>query len=139
MSRFVLDASVGLAWFLDHSMPPLARRARRALLEGTRALVPTLWHLEMANGLVMAERRGLLGATEVAAFAEEVERLCSEAIQTSPDVYSVRHILGASRSSRLSTYDAAYLELARAEALPVATLDGELRRAAAEANVELFR
>jgi predicted nucleic acid-binding protein len=38
----------------------------------------------------------------------------------------------------LSFYDAAYLELAAREHLPLATLDKQLRRAATAANVALY-
>lgn len=38
---------------------------------------------------------------------------------------------------RLTGYDAAYLELAQRTGLPLATLDGDLRKAAVEARVAL--
>jgi len=39
---------------------------------------------------------------------------------------------------RLSVYDAAYLDLALRDHLPLATLDGDLRRAATALGVELL-
>ena len=52
-----------------------------------------------------------------------------------------RHVqaLTTARTFRLAAYDAAYLEVARRERLPLATLDGALRTAAAHAGVELVR
>jgi predicted nucleic acid-binding protein len=41
------------------------------------------------------------------------------------------------RTYHLSAYDAAYLELAIREGLPLATLDDDLRRAASDAGVAL--
>lgn len=46
-------------------------------------------------------------------------------------------ILAATRY-QLTVYDAAYLELAQRSGLPLATLDGDLRRAAAVAGVALI-
>ena len=60
MTRFVLDASVALAWFVDHPVAAYAVRVRKSLARDAQAVVPGLWHLEMANGLAVAERRGIL-------------------------------------------------------------------------------
>ena len=60
MSHFVLDASVALAWVLDNPAPVYALEVRQGMLTGKRGLVPALWHLEIANGLAMAERLGTL-------------------------------------------------------------------------------
>ncbi len=47
--------------------------------------------------------------------------------------------IALARAHALSTYDAAYLELALREALPLASLDEKLRRAAAAVGVGLFK
>jgi hypothetical protein len=60
VSHFVLDASVALAWFVDNPVSAYATQIKGSLLRGARAVVPPLWHLEMANGLAVAERRGIL-------------------------------------------------------------------------------
>ncbi|MBI1737806.1 MAG: type II toxin-antitoxin system VapC family toxin [Acidobacteria bacterium] len=139
MNRFVLDASVALAWFLDRPMAPLAARARQSLLSGGRAVVPALWHLEIANGFAVAERRGLLDATDVGACLDEIERLLMQAIDGNSLMLSVRQTYNTARAFQLSAYDAVYLDVAREEHLALATLDQGLRRAAARAGVELFR
>ena len=58
------------------------------------------------------------------------------------DVETERQAWGATlrlaASHRLSLYDAAYLELALRRAMPLATLDIELRTAAAAEGVELL-
>jgi len=46
-------------------------------------------------------------------------------------------ILDVARSYGLSVYDAAYVEVARRCALPLATLDKSLRQAAGKAAIEL--
>lgn len=61
MSRFVLDASVAGAWLLEDEDDPVANAAMSRLATEF-GLVPQLWHLEVRNALVVAERRGRVGA-----------------------------------------------------------------------------
>ncbi len=138
MKRFVLDASVTLAWFLDNPIAPLALQVKQALVAGARAAVPALWHLEMANGLVVAERRSILTPAEVIRSLINIEQLTTQ-IETISDVIPARQALSTARSFQLSAYDAVYLETARNEGLPLATLDRSMRTAAMRVAVELFR
>jgi predicted nucleic acid-binding protein len=138
LKRFVLDASVALAWFLDNPVSVYAVRVKRDLLAGARAVVPALWHLEMANGLVVAERRGILTATEASRSLIDIEHLTVQ-IETISDLVSARQALSTARSFLLSAYDAVYLDTARQGGLPLATLDKSLRAAASRADVELFQ
>lgn len=138
MKRFVLDASIALAWFVDEPVSAHARQVAQALVNGGRALVPSLWHLEVANGLAVAERRRILTAADVSACVAQIERLLSEAIESETDIVSVRQAVTAAQLNELSAYDAVYLEMARRERLPLATLDQKLQRSASRAGVELF-
>lgn len=138
MKRFVLDASVALGWFLDGRVPPYANHVRQTLLDGGRALVPVLWHLEMANGLMVAERRGILTAADANRCITDLELLLAQAIETSSEFVTMRQALTAGRAFRLSAYDAVYLETARRGHLPLATLDKNLRAAAASAGLALL-
>ena len=138
MKRFVLDASVALAWFLDDPVAPLALRVKQALIAEARAVVPALWHLEMANGLVVAERRRILTAADVIRSLVNLEQLAAQ-IETSGDLIPGRQALTTARSFQLSAYDAVYLDTARNQGLPLATLDRSMRTAAGRAAVELFR
>lgn len=139
MTDFVLDASVALRWFLASPVPAYARRVRGLMLKGSRAVVPALWHLEMANGLVVAERRGILTAADADQCLTDIERLLSQAIHTDHGLVPVRQTLTTARAFDLSAYDAAYLEVARRERLALATLDEALRAAAAQSDVGLLR
>ena len=139
MTRFVLDASVALRWFLSNPVPAYARRVRRLMLEGARAVVPALWHLEMANGLAVAERRGIVTATDADQSLTDIEGLLGRAIESDPALVSVRQALTIARTFQLSAYDAVYLDVARRERLPLATLDEDLRAAATQAGVAVVR
>lgn len=137
MKRFVLDASLALAWFVDRFIDPYAVGIRERLLRHERAVVPAFWRIELANGFVMAERRGTLPPAEIAEALVRVEALIDQAVDFSVEEFSVRRLLSTSRQFRLTAYDAEYLETARAEQLPLATLDRKLRDAAVEAGVDL--
>jgi predicted nucleic acid-binding protein len=139
LTRIVLDASVALAWLVDKPVSPYAIHARNGLDAGARGLVPLLWHLEMANGLVMAMRRKDLTPEDADKGLEFIEQMLVFAIESDAGPVSVRNIFAAARTHQLSAYDAAYLVLARREGLPLATLDQRLRAAARTAGVELFR
>ena len=139
MNGFVLDASVALRWFLDHPMPNYANRVKQFFLRGIRAVVPTLWHLEMSNGLAVAERRSILTPADVDQAMIDIEQIVAQAVDTDSVVVSVRQSLTTARAYQLSAYDAVYLDLARRVNLPLATLDERLRVAAGHAGVELFR
>jgi predicted nucleic acid-binding protein len=129
---FVIDASVAIAWALreDDMLANLARE--RARIED--AAVPMLWWFEVRNALIVNERRGRITELQTARFLHEISPL---AITTdgSPDESSV---LTLARRHRMTVYDAAYLELALRQALPLATLDAQLAAAARSETVTLL-
>jgi len=135
LSGFVLDASVALRWFLDHPVHAYANRVKRLILKGVRAVVPALWHLEMSNGLIVAERRSILTSADVDQAVRDIEQIVVQAVDTDSRIVSARQTLETARAFQLSAYDAVYLDLARRERLPLATLDDRLRGAAARAGV----
>ena len=133
MNSFVLDASATLAWcFEDERTAPAASVLER--LRDQEALVPPLWLLELANGLVVAERRGRITRAESTRFLGLVGELPIRIDQTSTlDLAS--SVMDLARQYDLSAYDAAYLELALRLGQPLATLDERLRSAADRAGV----
>ncbi|MGH9575733.1 MAG: type II toxin-antitoxin system VapC family toxin [Candidatus Acidiferrales bacterium] len=139
MIQFVLDASVALGWFVDEPATDLALRVRRMLRGGSRALVPFFWHLEFSNGVLVAERRKLIDRDGADRFVDEIEYLLLSVIETRGDVVPLRDAIAASRSYRIAPYDAAYLDLARREGIPLATLDQKLQLAAVSAGVAVIR
>lgn len=139
MSGCVLDNSVAMRWLLaslKESDQAYAEAVLQSLAE-TEVLVPHLWHLEATNVLIGAEKRGDLKTGEVERFITQLEAL---PIQIDPltSHQAFSRTLSLSRAYNLSSYDAAYLELAIREGLPLATLDGDLRKAAQRADVLLY-
>jgi predicted nucleic acid-binding protein len=139
MSGFVLDASVAVGWFVDQPISPLAVHVRDSLLGGSKAIVPAFWHLEVANGLLVAERRGLVSAEDTEQSVAYLEQLLRSAIETDVRFVRVSQAADMARRTGLTPYDVAYLDLCRAERAPLATLDQRQKAAAVRAGVELLR
>jgi len=135
VSRFVLDASIALAWFIDHPVDAYAAEVRDKIRRGDRAVVPSLWETEFANGVLMAERRKLMTVLEGDECMVEMSQLRLTSIEADSGFRSIREVLTVARTFRLTVYDACYLELARREGLPLATLDRGLSAAATKAGI----
>lgn len=133
---FVIDASVALSWVFEDERHAGAWRLVERLRQES-ALVPASFHLEVANGLLVALRRGRLAPDQAATALVLLEALPVEVDYETP-VRALHDVwLTASRHT-LSTYDAAYLELARRRGLPLATLDQRLARAATDSGVPVL-
>ena len=137
MKWFVLDASVALAWFLDRPTAPYADHIRERLIRGARAIVPALWQLEIANGFIVAERRGALTVLDTIEALQNLDIVIARAIEVSQENVPMRGVLAAARQFQLTAYDAVYLETALRLGLPLATLDRQLLTAASKAGVEV--
>lgn len=123
---FVLDASVALSWIFPDERHPAAEEAL-ALMGHELPVVPAHWILEMANALVMAERRKRITPAGRHDLWVEVKRLNVEII---PLAEVDDTVFGLARQFRLTAYDALYLALARGFKKPLATLDASLAKAA---------
>ena len=135
--QFVLDCSVVLAWYFPDEANSYADAVARQL-STIDAIVPSLWPLEVANGILMGERRKrstIEQSTRWLAFLESLPIT----IDGEPAANALRETLTIARTHGLSAYDAAYLELAIRRRLPIATLDRRLRIAAAGSGVALHR
>jgi predicted nucleic acid-binding protein len=138
LKRFVLDASITLAWFVDPVIAPLAMRIQQLLLQGDRAIVPYLWRSEVANGFVMAQRRGILNVVRTAQALTELDLLVGQFIDSANHDLPIQRIVSTAQHFALTAYDATYLDTAREQNLPLATLDRKLAEAAGQAGVSLI-
>lgn len=132
MTAFVLDCSVAISWcFEDEATAETDALLDRLCEEGAAA--PATWPLELGNVLVMAERRGRITPAKANAFVASIGDL-SIAIDDQTAARALGNVLALARSERLTTYDAAYLDLAMRLGVPLATRDAALRRAARNAG-----
>jgi predicted nucleic acid-binding protein len=129
---FALDASAALAWMLPEESP--AAEQARARIATDNALVPALWWFELRNGLIINERRGRITEDEAADFLHRVDQFAI-AVDDAPGGAA---LMALARRHRLTAYDAAYLELALREGVPLATLDGSLAAAARAEGVPVL-
>ena len=138
MKRFVLDASVALCWFFEGQKTAYTEAVFECMAKGDEALVPVVWPLEVVNSLVVAARQKTITATQLETFVADLKELPVEVdLEGVGRAYS--SVLRISRQHQLSSYDAAYLDLALVEGLPLATLDKNLGASAKRAGVELLR
>ena len=136
MTGLVIDASSVLSWcFEDEGGPEADALIERVAAEGTA--VPAVWPLEVANGLVMGERRARIKPAESVAFVAMLEGL-PIVVDRATGARALHETMSLAREHRLSAYDAAYLELAMRLGLPLATGDRSLGAAAERTGVVLL-
>lgn len=137
MGDFVLDCSATLPWVFADEATPAADELLDSLTCGARAWVPALWHLELGNVLLGALRRNRIDQAGMEAF---LTRLAVYEITVDDQTMerAWQKTLDLALQYGLSTYDAAYLELALRRGLPLATLDRELIAAAGMCGVKLL-
>lgn len=134
MTTFVLDASVALSWCFEDEADAEGDALLHRLATG-RATVPGIWPLEVTNVLLAAERRKRITPAESARFLVLLEALPID-VDAHTAARAPREILILARAHGLSSYDAAYLELAARSGLPIATRDRALRAAAQALGLE---
>jgi predicted nucleic acid-binding protein len=130
---FVLDASIAGCWCFHDENDSRAKKAWD-LLRNDRGLVPIHWWFEIGNLVLTGERRNRVTEQHATGFLHRLERFTID-IAPLPDRATV---LALARKHRLTFYDAAYLELAHRENLPLATLDDDLAAAARAEGIGLI-
>lgn len=133
---FVLDCSAALPWIFGDEPTPATDRLLDDLTAGAEAWVPALWHLELGNVLIGAQRRKRIDQAGIEAFLGTLETY-SILVDDETMTRAWGKTLDLAMQYKLSTYDAAYLELALRRNLPLATLDEALIAAATSAGVQL--
>jgi predicted nucleic acid-binding protein len=137
MRALVIDGSTALGFLMSDERAPGALVALDALERGVPTYVPAHWPLEVANGLLMAERRKRATQADV---TEALYAVLSLPIEIDRD--TTRHVAGETaglaRQYGLTIYDAAYLELAMRRGATLATSDADMARAAKKAGVTLL-
>jgi predicted nucleic acid-binding protein len=135
--EFVLDGSVPLAWYFKDEADPYAD-AIAARFPGVQAIVPVIWPLEVANAVLMGERRKRSTEAQAAKWLGYLGSL-PIAVDDETNVRAWGDVLSLARANKLSAYDAAYLELALRRGLRLATLDDRLKAAAVAVGVGEYK
>lgn len=136
MADFILDTSVTLSWCFSDEANPYADAVLDSL-SNQSALAPGIWPLEVGNVILVAERKERIAPED----SERFLKLLS-ALPISVENLSAQRmfdaVLSLGRAQQLSSYNAAYLDLAMQNGLEIATLDQALRAAAAQKGVGLY-
>ena len=134
--RFVLDCSVTMSWCFSDEVDDYGDAVLDLIAE-SEAVVPVIWPLEVSNVLLVAERRGRISEAQLVRLVELLGAL-PVSVDLTTSERAMGAILALARGHGLSAYDAAYLELAMREGVPIASRDEQLTTAAARCGVPLL-
>lgn len=134
MRSIVVDCSAFIACALLDEEPPkgLSETLAEALF-----VVPAIWPTEVSNAVLTALRKGRMDDAALRIIINSLNAREMQ-IETAGLSVSMNATLALARQHKLTVYDAAYLELAQRRSLPLATLDGDLIKAAKRAKVKLI-
>ncbi len=136
MMRFVLDCSVTMAWCFSDEADDYADALLDSLAKA-KAVVPSLWPLEVANVLLVAERRHRLTAAQSMHFLDLLAALPILVDKDTGD-HAWSTSLSLAREHNLSSYDSTYLDLAMRSGLPLATTDERLVKTARRVGARIL-
>jgi len=137
MTSMVVDCSVTMAWCFEDECDDYADAVLASLSEN-QAVVPSIWPLEVANVILVAERRRRLKKADSARFLELLAAL-PISMEEIVREHALAPILALGRELNISSYDAAYLELAMRLGIPLATRDASLKVACSKSGVPIFK
>ncbi|MCX6608333.1 MAG: type II toxin-antitoxin system VapC family toxin [Acidobacteria bacterium] len=136
MDSFVLDVSACLPWCYEDEQTAFSDALLDWAALGSHLHVPSIWPLEIVNALLQGVRRKRLPAERAKEFLEQLKAL-EFRIDPVPTLADLARLYGLAGRHQLTSYDAAYLDLAMRTGLPLASLDDALRKAAIAENVLL--
>jgi predicted nucleic acid-binding protein len=126
-----------MRWCFEETAHPYAEFILARLETCDDAEVPVMWLYEASAVLARAQNRGMLAARRAEQFIAELQSLnITVDPQSTARIFTDVHRLAL--TYRLTSYDAAYLELALRCELQLATLDGEMIRASWAAGVSVI-
>ena len=120
------DASMVAAWLLPDEKTEATDAVLRGL-EGTGIVAPSILRHEVRNILLLSERRSRIPEGDADVLLGRLAQIAIDGRGPGDDA----SVLSFARTHRLTAYDAAYLALAVATGLPLATLDRALAAARA--------
>lgn len=125
-----------MAWCFEDEATEFTDSLLEGLAQGS-AKVPSIWPLEIANVLAISERRGRTNQAKITQFLRLLSSL-PITVDAKTGEKAFTDVLTLARTHKLTSYDAAYLELALREGLALATLDEELKRVANKLGVTIL-
>jgi predicted nucleic acid-binding protein len=136
MAVFVIDASATLPWCFADEATAATNAVLIRLRTGDEAIAPAHWPVEVANALLIAVRRQRISPDDAHQFLLDLESLPIRVEATTKNLVRAG-VFPVAEQYGLTVYDAAYLELAIREGIPLMTLDKDLRKAAGASGLPL--
>ena len=133
MNHFVVDCSVTMAWHFEDENSSYADKVL-GTLGPSEALAPAVWALEVSNVLLVGEKHGRTTSAKARRFVALIRSLPIRVVDHSP-ARVFDEVLGLARDQNLTSYDAAYLDLARRLEMPIASIDRRINGAASRLGV----
>jgi predicted nucleic acid-binding protein len=138
MIPFVLDASVALSIIFEDEFSSYSNDVAE-IMSRSRAVVPIVWPLEIANAILTAVRRQRIPREDAPMLIGSMDRLPVDIDRGIAPEFLTWATLTVGLAHRVSAYDASYLEVAMRRGLPLATQDERLIRAADAAGIEILQ
>ena len=136
LSSIVLDCSVTVSWFMIDETSTISNDILN-LISKEKAIVPSIWQLEVGNVLLMCQRNKRI-TKEQRLNALHILNELPIIIDDLTSKYAWQDTIELAEKYSLSLYDACYLELSLRYSLPLATFDNQLKKAANLASVKLI-
>jgi predicted nucleic acid-binding protein len=137
MEAVVVDTSITMAWCFDDEATPYTEDLLSWCAAGAAIHVASIWPMEVTNVLLNAQRKARVTEERIQEFLDVLFKLPIhiDPILMKRAVYDIRKL---AQAHRLTSYDAAYLELALRKSLPMASLDSDLKKAALASGARLI-
>lgn len=138
--KLVLDASLALSWIFERQKKEeiiCAENVLKIMADDT-VIVPALWHTEVANALLVAERRNVISEAQTINYLSKLSKL-PITTDDNPIFERREFVMALAREYDLTAYDATYLELALRENAALATFDSKLAKSVSLAGGNVFK
>jgi len=133
--EFVLDCSVACSFLLGDEADNYAEKVLN-LLQKKKAIAPSIFLFEVANVFRTSINQKRCSKSQATSLLE-----CLNALPITIYQYKtprqMHGVLDAALDYNLSAYDASYLLLSKYYSIPLATLDGQLMKAAEKESLYL--
>jgi predicted nucleic acid-binding protein len=135
MAVLVIDSSLAAAWCFPDERTDYTNAILQTISTPLEAVAPRLWAYEVRNSVLMGLRRKRITRAHAQDFLESIKGLPIRLA----DPVSYDGVFSLTDRHGLTVYDAAYLDLALREGLPLDSLDNALCKAAVNSGVAMFQ
>ena len=136
ISHFVADASTAIAWAHPGQANEESETWLQHLANGAELVEPSLWPLEIANALLVLQRRRRITGGERNEALTLLAGIPATLDHSGSD-RALKELSALAHAEGLSVYDAAYLDLSLRLRLPLACKDGSLASAARRHRIRI--